>query len=54
MKEENSEKKIDELVKQLKKKIIEKEIEDFNEYIVNLYHEPINWGSLEGEDLTVK
>ncbi|MHA1294446.1 MAG: iron-sulfur cluster assembly scaffold protein [Promethearchaeota archaeon] len=33
-------------VKDLKQKIKEKEIEEYNEYIVNLFHKPKNWGKL--------
>lgn len=40
-KEENN---FDEFVKQLQQEIVNKEIEDFNEYIVDLFHKPKNWG----------
>ena len=31
-------------VEKLQKEIIDKEIQDFNEHIVNLFHNPKNWG----------
>ncbi|TXT67151.1 MAG: hypothetical protein BAJALOKI1v1_170021 [Promethearchaeota archaeon] len=34
----------DEFVDNLQKQIIEQELEDYNEYIVNLFHDPKNWG----------
>ncbi len=34
----------DRFVKELQQEIIDKEVSDFNEYIVNLFHNPKNWG----------
>ncbi len=34
----------DKFVKELQQEIIDKEVSDFNEYIVKLYHNPKNWG----------
>ena len=34
----------DKFVEKLQKEIIDNEIHDFNEHIVNLYHNPKNWG----------
>jgi len=40
----------DDFVENLQKEIIEKEKEEFNEYIVELFHNPKNWGKpLENE-----
>ena len=36
--------KFDEFVEELQEEIINKEIHDFNEHIVNLFHNPKNWG----------
>jgi len=43
----------DDFVEKLQQEIIEKEIEDFNTYIVKLCHNPPNWGKLPEEELTV-
>jgi len=34
----------DNFVEKLQKEIVDKEIHDFNEHIVNLFHNPKNWG----------
>jgi len=34
----------DSFVEQLQQEIIDKEVNDFNEHIVNLFHNPKNWG----------
>ena len=34
----------DKFVEELQQEIIEKEVSDFNEHIVNLFHDPKNWG----------
>jgi len=34
----------DNFVEKLQKEIVDKEIQDFNEHIVNLFHNPKNWG----------
>ena len=39
-----SREKFDTFVEELQKEIIDKEIHDFNEHIVNLFHNPKNWG----------
>ncbi len=39
-----SEDNFDEYVKKLQKEIMDKELEYYNEYIVNLFHNPENWG----------
>ena len=38
------EESFDKFVEELQQEIIDKEINDFNEYIVNLFHNPKNWG----------
>ncbi len=40
-----SNKDFDRFVKELQKEIINKEINDFNERIVSLFHNPPNWGN---------
>ena len=44
---------IDRFVEKLQKKIIEKEIADYNEYIVELFHNPRNWGKPADEEISV-
>jgi len=34
----------DNFVKQLQEEIKQKELEEYNEYIVDLFHKPKNWG----------
>ncbi|MFX1443350.1 MAG: iron-sulfur cluster assembly scaffold protein [Promethearchaeota archaeon] len=43
----------DKFVKKLQKEIIKKDIEDHNEKIVNLFHNPQNWGKPPKKDITV-
>ena len=43
----------DKFVENLQKEIIKKEIEDHNERIVNLFHNPQNWGKPPKKDITV-
>ncbi len=38
------EESFDKFVEELQQEIIDKEINDFNEYIVDLFHNPKNWG----------
>ncbi len=38
------EEEFDKFVEKLQKEIVDKEINDFNEHIVNLFHNPKNWG----------
>ena len=37
-------KKLNKYVDKLQKRIIKEENEEYNEYIVNLFHNPMNWG----------
>lgn len=48
-----SEEDFDEYVKKLQKEIIYKELEHYNEYIVNLFHDPKNWGKPPEEEISV-
>jgi len=43
----------DDFVDKLQQEIIEKELEDFNQYIVKLFHNPPNWGKPPDEKITV-
>ncbi|MHA1413715.1 MAG: iron-sulfur cluster assembly scaffold protein [Promethearchaeota archaeon] len=45
--------KFDEFVEKLQEEIMRQEIEEFNEHIVKLYHDPINWGRMDGLEATV-
>ncbi|MGV9197302.1 MAG: iron-sulfur cluster assembly scaffold protein [Promethearchaeia archaeon] len=51
-----SEKKddFDKFVDQLQQEIIEKELEDYNERIVELFHHPHNWGKLDAAETDVE
>ncbi len=40
-------------VDNLQKEVIEKEIEDYNEYIVQLFHNPKNWGRLPENEISI-
>ncbi len=42
----------DEFVESLQQQIIEEELREYNEYIVNLFHNPQNWG--KPKDFTVE
>ena len=43
----------DKFVDELQKEIVNNEIKDFNEYIVELFHCPKNWGKPPVEDVSV-
>ncbi|MHA1293322.1 MAG: iron-sulfur cluster assembly scaffold protein [Promethearchaeota archaeon] len=43
----------DKFVNKLQKKIIKKEIEDHNNRIVSLFHNPKNWGKPPNNDITI-
>lgn len=43
----------DEFVDNLQKEVIGKEIEDYNEYIVQLFHNPKNWGRLPENEIAI-
>ena len=43
----------DEFVKNLQKEINEKELEIFNEHIIELFHDPKNWGKPADEEITI-
>ncbi len=43
----------DEFVDNLQQEIIDKELEDYNEYIVELFHNPKNWGKPSEEEISV-
>ena len=45
--------KFDLYVENLQKMILEEEIRDYNERIVELYHDPKNWGKPSDDDITV-
>ena len=45
--------KFDDFVESLQKEIIEKEKQEFNEYIVELFHDPKNWGKPPENDISV-
>ncbi len=45
--------KFEEFVEKLQQEIVDKEIEDFNEHIVELFHNPLNWGKPPDEEITV-
>jgi nitrogen fixation NifU-like protein len=48
-----SEKDFNDFVEKLQKEIIEKEKQEFNEYIIKLFHDPKNWGRPSDEEITV-
>jgi nitrogen fixation NifU-like protein len=48
-----SEENFNKFVDKLQKEIIEKEIQEYNEYIVSLFHNPKNWGKLPEDDISV-
>ena len=48
-----SEEDFEEFVKKLQKEINDKELEDYNEYVVNLFHNPKNWGKPPEEEISV-
>jgi nitrogen fixation NifU-like protein len=42
----------DEFVNKLQKEIVEDELKEFNETIIDLYHNPTNWGKPPDEEIT--
>ncbi len=48
-----SKKDFDTFLEKLQKEIIDKEIEEYNEYIVELFHNPKNWGKPDEQNITV-
>lgn len=48
-----SEEDFNKFVEKLQKEIIDKEIQEYNEYIVNLFHNPKNWGKPSEEDISI-
>ncbi|MFX0187539.1 MAG: iron-sulfur cluster assembly scaffold protein [Candidatus Hodarchaeota archaeon] len=48
-----SKENFDEFVKKLQKEIIDKELEQYNEYIVGLFHNPKNWGKPQENKISV-
>jgi nitrogen fixation NifU-like protein len=44
----------DEFVENLQQQIIEDELKEYNEYIVNLFHDPKNWGKPKEGEFTVE
>lgn len=49
----DNKKDFDDFVDKLQQEIIQREIEDFNEYIVRLCHNPPNWGRPLNKDVTI-
>ena len=43
----------DDFVHKLQQEIIKKELEDFNPYVVKLFHNPPNWGKPPEEKITI-
>lgn len=48
-----SKEKLDQFVENLQEEIKRREIEEYNEHIVNLFHNPRNFGTLPKEETTV-
>jgi nitrogen fixation NifU-like protein len=48
-----SDEEFDRFVEKLQKEIIDKELIEYNERIVNLFHNPKNWGKLPDEEISV-
>ena len=48
-----SKKQFDKYVDDLQKEFLKQELEEYNEYIVNLFHDPKNWGKLPDEETSV-
>jgi len=42
----------DKFVNKLQKEIIEKELKDYNERVIELYHNPRNWGKPPNDEIT--
>ncbi len=47
-----SKENFDSFVEKIQKEIIEKEIEEYNDYVVNLFHDPKNWGKPPEEEIS--
>ena len=43
----------DKFVEELQKELLEKELQEYNETIVKLFHNPQNWGKLPENEITV-
>ena len=52
--DEQEKSEFDKFVDDLQEEIKQQEIDDFNEYIVNLFHDPKNWGKPEVQEITVE
>ncbi|MFX1388364.1 MAG: iron-sulfur cluster assembly scaffold protein [Promethearchaeota archaeon] len=48
-----SEKDFDQFVNKLQKEIINKELEQYNKYVVKLFHNPKNWGKPPEDEISV-
>ena len=48
-----TEENFDDFVKKLQEEIIEKEREQYNEYIIELFHNPKNWGKPTDQDISI-
>ncbi len=48
-----ADKEFDKFVENLQKEIIDKELKEYNEHIVNLFHNPKNYGKLPEKDISV-
>lgn len=49
----NQKDEFDNFVNKLQQEIIEKELEEFNQYVVKLFHNPPNWGKPPYEKISV-
>lgn len=52
--DKNFDEEFDEFVAQLQEEMRQKELEEYNEYIVDLFHDPVNWGKPDEEEITVE
>ena len=48
-----SDKEFDKFVKDLQNKLLEEELNTYNEYVVKLFHNPQNWGRLPESEISV-
>ncbi len=48
-----SKEKYDNAITNYKKEINEEEIKEYNQYIIDLIHKPINWGKPKEEEITI-
>ena len=48
-----SDKNFEEFIKKLQKEITDKELEQYNEYVVQLFHNPKNWGRPKEEKISI-